>query len=267
MRKQFLILVASMLLPMSVMASSGNIHLEDANIDVHDHASLQNGARYYMNYCMGCHGLKAARYNRMATDMGLPVVPEKTGLSGKEADQVADANAKLITENLIFTTDEAGKPTGLGSLMLSSIPEKDAAKWFGAPPPDLSLVARLRRPDWVYTYLKSFYLDPERPTGVNNTTFPNVGMPHVLWELQGWQELEVHDNHGHKTEKLKLAQPGSMSAAEYDIVVRDITNFLTYTSEPAQLHRKKYGIFAMILLMVFIGFAYLLKKEFWKDIH
>ena len=262
MRKQLIAFAAAVLLPASVMASS-NVHLESANIDLHNHSSLQNGAKYFMNYCQGCHSLSAARYNRMATDIGLPVVPEKTGKSGKEADKVADANAKLVSENLIFTKDEEGKPTNLGALMKSSIPAKDAAKWFGAPAPDLSLVGRSRGADWIYTYLKSFYLDPKRPTGVNNTTFPNVGMPHVLWELQGWQELEEHN--GHKS--LKLAKPGKMSAAEYDIVVRDLTNFLTYTSEPAQLHRKKYGIFAMILLIVFIGFAYLLKKEFWKDIH
>ena len=255
-----LLLPVSMLLPISALASGG-VELESADIDLHDHKSLQNGAKYFMNYCTGCHNLSAARYNRMATDMGLPVVPEKTGLSGDEAGKVADANAKLLAENLIFTKDDEGKPTSLGSLMHSSIPAKDAAKWFGAPAPDLSLTGRSRGADWIYTYLKSFYLDPKRPTGVNNTAFPNVGMPHVLWELQGWQELD-HESHA-----LTLAKPGSMSAAEYDVVVRDLTNFLTYTSEPAQLHRRKYGVFAMILLIVFIGFAYLLKKEFWKDIH
>ncbi|MEE9303320.1 MAG: cytochrome c1 [Thiotrichaceae bacterium] len=266
MRKQLIALATAMLLPVSAIASS-SIHLESANIDLHDQASLQNGAKYFVNYCQGCHNLSAARYNRMATDIGLPVVPAKTGMSGEEADKVADANAKLVAENLVFTKDEDGKPTNLGSLMHSSIPAKDAANWFGSPVPDLSLVGRSRGADWIYTYLKSFYLDPKRPVGVNNTAFPNVGMPHVLWELQGWQELEVHEANGHKTQTLKLTQPGSMSVAEYDIVVRDLTNFLAYTSEPAQLHRKKYGIFAMILLVVFIGFAYLLKKEFWKDIH
>ncbi len=259
MRKQVIAFAATLLLPMSLMASGGGAHLEPANIDVHDHKSLQNGAKYFVNYCMGCHGVKASRYNRLATDMGLPVVPAKTGKSGKEADMIADANAKLVTENLIFTTDEDGKPSSLGSLMLSSIPEKDAARWFGAPPPDLSVVSRLRGSDWIYNYLKGFYLDSERPTGVNNTVFPNVGMPHVLWELQGWQ---AHDEHG-----LKLVSAGKMSPEEYDVVVRDITNFLTYVGEPAQLVRKKYGVFAMILLVVFIGIAYLLKKEFWKDIH
>jgi ubiquinol-cytochrome c reductase cytochrome c1 subunit len=267
MRKQLIALAAVLLLPVSTVMASGGVHLESANIDLNNHTSLQNGAKYYMNYCQGCHSLSAARYNRMATDIGLPVLPENTGKSGEEADKVADANAKLLADNLMFTRDEDGKPLNLGSLMHSSIPAKDAAKWFGSPVPDLSLVGRSRGADWIYTYLKSFYLDDKRPTGVNNTAFPNVGMPHVLWELQGWQELEVHESsNGHKTETLKLAKPGSMSASEYDTVVRDLTNFLAYTSEPAQLHRKKYGIFAMLLLIVFIGFAYLLKKEFWKDV-
>ncbi len=267
MRKQLITLATVLLLPTSLMANS-SAHLESANIDLHNHASLQNGAKYFMNYCQGCHNLSAARYNRMATDIGLPVVPEKTGKTGDEAGKVADANAKLVAENLVFTKDEEGKPTNLGSLMHSAIPAKDAAKWFGAPAPDLSLVGRSRGADWIYTYLKSFYLDPKRPTGVNNTVFPNVGMPHILWELQGWQELEGHGEHdGHEAKTLKLTKPGKMSAAEYDIVVRDLTNFLTYTSEPAQLHRKKYGVFAMILLSIFIVLAYFLKKEFWKDIH
>ncbi len=263
MRKKVIAFAATLLLPVSLMANSGGENLEPANIDLHDHKSLQNGAKYFVNYCMGCHGLKASRYNRIAKDMGLPVNPKQTGKTGKEADQVADANAKLITENLIFTTDEEGKPSSLGSLMLSSIPPKDAAKWFGAPPPDLSTVGRLRGADWIYNYLKSFYLDPKRPTGVNNTVFKNVGMPHVLWELQGWQKLEEGE-HGHH---LVLDKPGKLSPEEYDVVVRDLTNFLTYVGEPAQLVRKKYGVFAMILLVIFIGVAYAMKKEFWKDIH
>lgn len=263
MRKQLIALLATatLMIPVSGMAAGGGVHLESANNDVHNHASLQNGAKYYMNYCYGCHSLEASRYNRMAVDMGLPVVPELTGKSGDEASQVADANAKLITENLIFTKDEVGKPSNLGSLMKSSIATADAAKWFGAPPPDLSLVGRSRGADWIYTYMKSFYLDPKRPTGVNNTAFPNVGMPHVLWELQGFQEMD------HETHELSVTKPGSMSAGEYDTVVRDLTNFLVYVSEPAQLHRTTYGIFAMILLLIFIILAYFLKKEFWKDIH
>jgi ubiquinol-cytochrome c reductase cytochrome c1 subunit len=215
-----------------------------------------------MNYCFGCHALAFSRYNRMANVIGFPVDPDIVG------DEMASANLKLLSENLIFTTNDEGKPTNAGALMKSAIPAKDAGKWFGAPPPDLSLVGRSRGSDWIYTYLKNFYLDPKRPTGVNNTTFPNVGMPHVLWELQGWQTLESHkDESGHEHKSLHLAKQGSLSPAEYEGVVRDITNFLTYVSEPAQLHRSGYGIFAMLLLLVFIGLAYLLKKEYWKDVH
>ena len=259
--KLLAIIAAVALLPVLSYAS-GNVKLESANIDLTDHKSLQNGAKYYMNYCFGCHALAFSRYNRMANDIGFPVDPDIVG------DEMAAANVKLLSENLIFTTNDEGKPTNPGALMKSAIPAKDAGKWFGAPPPDLSLVGRSRGSDWIYTYLKSFYLDPKRPTGVNNTTFPNVGMPHVLWELQGWQTLESHkDESGHEHNSLHLAKQGLLSPAEYEGVVRDLTNFLTYVSEPAQLHRSSYGIFAMLLLLVFIGLAYLLKKEFWKDIH
>ena len=271
MRNKLLVLVAAALIPMASFANS-NAHLESSNIDLHDHKSLQNGAKYYMNYCFGCHSLSMSRYNRMANDIGFPVdsdaVIESGVVDSDHADSMAEENLKLLSENLIFTLNDEGKPMNPGSLMKSPIPGKDAAKWFGAPPPDLSLVGRSRGSDWIYTYLKSFYLDPKRPTGVNNTTFANVGMPHVLWGLQGWQELEVHkDDHGTEHKTLHLAEPGALSPAEYDVVVRDITNFLTYVGEPAQLHRQNYGIFAMLLLLVFIGLAYALKKEFWKDIH
>lgn len=256
----------AVVLPVSSLASGGHVKLESANIDLNDHKSLQNGAKYYMNYCFGCHGLSASRYNRVANDIGFPVDPVAVKAAGlasddAQANAMADANTKLLNENLIFTTNDKGKAVNPGTLMTSAIPAKDASKWFGAPPPDLSLVGRSRGSDWIYTYLKSFYLDPKRPTGVNNTTFHNVGMPHVLWELQGWQTLG--DDH----KSLTLATSGSLSPVEYDGVIRDLTNFLTYVSEPAQLHRTKYGIFAMLLLLVFIGVAYALKKEFWKDIH
>lgn len=264
MKKQLLIALSTALISSSLWASGGAA-LEKAPIDLHNKASLQNGLRYYMNYCSGCHSLDSARYNRVAKDAGMAVVPED---DSEQAATLADTNAKLMYENIVFVTDKEGKPVNLGSLMHSSINKEDAAKWFGAPPPDLSLVGRSRGADWIYTYLKSFYLDPKRPTGVNNTAFPNVGMPHVLWELQGWQKLEEHDNgHGHVEKKLHLAEPGTMSAAEYDIVVRDLTNFLTYVSEPAQLHRKTYGVFTLIFLAFFTVLAYMLKKEYWKDIH
>jgi ubiquinol-cytochrome c reductase cytochrome c1 subunit len=153
MRKQLITLAAVVLLPVSSVFANSSVQLESANIDLSNHASLQNGAKYFMNYCQGCHNLSAARYNRMATDMGLPVVPANTGKTGAEADKEASANAKLVTENLIFTKGEDGKPTALGSLIKSAIPAKDAAAWFGAPAPDLSLVGRSRSADWIYSYV------------------------------------------------------------------------------------------------------------------
>lgn len=244
---------------------------QHADIDVHDKASLQNGAKYYMNYCMGCHSLKFSRYNRMAEDMGLN---EGSGFS---ADEV---NA-LLRENMIFTQDEDGKQTKVGALMKNAYSVKAATEAFGTAVPDLSLVGRSRGTDWIYSYLKGFYVDPSRPMGVNNTIFKDVGMPNVLWELQGTQEIEhshgeakADDSHGdghgsgHDSgPKLVITKPGKMSEAEFDKVALDITNFLTYVAEPAQLSRYTIGIFVLLFLLVLWGFAVLLSREYWKDIH
>ena len=133
--------------------------------------------------------------------------------------------------------------------------------------PDLSLVGRSRGADWVYSYLKGFYLDDSRPMGVNNTVFKDVGMPHVLADLQGYQTLKRHNGEDHGTPQLVLSKPGKLSAGEYDVVVRDLTNFLAYVSEPAQLSRTMYGILTLLFLIILFGFAYALSKEYWKDIH
>lgn len=236
--------------------------LQSANIDLDDKKSLQNGAKYYVNYCMGCHSLEYSRYNRMAEDMGLNA---ENGLTGDDV-------ATLLKENMIFTYDEEGNQDKVGSLMKSAYSPKAAAEAFGTSVPDLSLVGRSRGTDWIYSYLKGFYLDPSRPMGVNNTIFKDVGMPHVLWELQGWQELEhAHgeeaDDAHHGEPKLTLSKPGKMSEGEYDQVVRDLTNFLTYVSEPAQLSRKMYGVFTLLFLLLLFGVSWLLEKEYWKDIH
>ena len=235
----------------TAVANEGNVHLEKANVDIHNQSSLQVGAKYYVNYCMGCHSLGYSRYNRVAKDLGLP--------------------DDLVAKNLIFTRNDDGELHKAGDLMKNAMPAKAAGDWFGAAPPDLTLVGRVRDADWIYSYLKAFYVDPSRPMGVNNTVFPNVGMPHVLWELQGLQEKECTETGkgAHATEhcELKLVKQGSMSAAEYDKVVRDIANFLTYVSEPAQLHRKTYGIFVLLFLGLFAVVAYFLKKEYWKDVH
>jgi ubiquinol-cytochrome c reductase cytochrome c1 subunit len=243
-------LSASVMVSGAVLANEGGVPLEKANINIHDQSSLQVGAKYFANYCMGCHALSFSRYNRVATDLGL--------------------TNEQVAKNLIFTRTD-GEPTKVGELMKNGISSKDAAEWFGAPPPDLSLVGRSRGPDWIYSYLKAFYVDKTRPMGVNNTVFPNVGMPHVLWELQGLQEKECtkegEGEHAVEHCEMKTVKAGTMSPAEYDKVARDITNFLTYVGEPAQLHRKSYGIFVLLFLGLFAVLAYFLKKEYWKDVH
>jgi len=244
--KKLIALIAFALLPVAGMASGGeDIHLDKANIDLANEAAIQRGAKTFVNYCMGCHSAKYVRYKQLT----------KVGLT---EDQVKD--------NLMFTD---GK---IGDHMTIAMKPEDAAKWFGAPPPDLTLVARIRGADWIYTYLRSFYTDHKRPMGVNNVVFHNVGMPNVLGALQGVQEpvfKEMH--HGEKTEKViegvELTEPGSMTPAEFDATVRDLTTFLTYISEPVKLERQRLGIWVMLFLAVFFVVAYMMKKEWWKDIH
>ncbi|HHC74661.1 MAG TPA: cytochrome c1 [Thiothrix sp.] len=256
------VIFAGLLAPITAFAAGGGVELEKANIDVHNKASLQRGAKYFANYCQGCHSLKFSRYNRVAKDLGL--------------------TEEQVKENLIFTRGEDGEPSKVGDLMVNAISQKNAAEWFGAPPPDLSLVGRSRSGDWIYSYLNAFYLDPSRPMGVNNTVFPNVGMPHVLGELQGWkamqtaeagehdkQDGEAHaeDDAHHGEPQLVMVKKGTMSEAEYEQMILDLTNYLVYVSEPAQLHRKTYGVYVLLFLALLFVFSYFLKKEYWKDIH
>lgn len=229
-------------------SAGSSVPLMDAQVNLDNKVSLARGAKYYANYCMGCHSLKFSRYNRVAADIGLD-----------EED----------IKSIIFTRNADNEISKTGDLMESAIPAKDAARWFGTAPPDLSLIARSRGGgDWLYSYFKSFYRDESRPFGVNNLVFENVGMPHVLQELQGMQELVIEDDgHGHEVKTLKLAEPGKMSVGEFDQLARDLTNFLVYVAEPAQLHRTFYGILTLGFLCILFVFSYLLKKEFWKDIH
>ena len=260
-----LLVPAVIIFALSQVSGIGHgVATQAANIDVHDKASLQNGAKYYMNYCMGCHSLKFSRYNRMAEDMGL----------NEDSGFTADEVKALLKENMIFTKDEDGKQTKVGALMKNAYSTKAATEAFGTAVPDLSLVGRSRGTDWIYSYLKGFYIDDSRPMGVNNTIFKDVGMPNVLWDLQGTQELDKsHDSeadaHGGHDEgpKLKITKPGKMSEAEFDTVARDLTNFLGYVSEPAQLSRYTIGIFVLLFLLVLWGLAVLLSREYWKDIH
>jgi ubiquinol-cytochrome c reductase cytochrome c1 subunit len=203
-----------------------------------DKAALQSGARTFVNYCLNCHGASFVRYNRL-TELGL--------------------TEQQVKDNLMFTADKIGE-----TMRVAARPEEQKV-WFGAAPPDLSLVARARASadgsgaDWLYTYLRSFYVDEKRPTGWNNTLFANVGMPHVLWQLQGQQVLN-------KEHKLELAVPGALSPAEYDKVVGDLVGFMVWLAEPDAGFRKRVGFGVLAFLVVLFGFAYAMKKQFWKDI-
>ena len=215
--------------------------------NVHDTASLQRGARLFVNYCLSCHAASAMRYNRLARDLRLP-----------EA---------VVEENLMFNTDK------LVDTMQVVMDHEDARRWFGAPPPDLSLIGRARGPRWLYAYLQGFYRDPSRPTGVNNRYFKDVAMPHVLWELQGWQEAEFKQEKaadGHEVrhlEELKLVAPGKLNPQEYEAAVRDLVNFLVYLAEPARQIRERLGVWVLLFLGVMTALFWLLKLEYWKDVH
>jgi ubiquinol-cytochrome c reductase cytochrome c1 subunit len=239
-----LILMLALVLPAAVQANEGP-QLDKAPIDAANTASLQRGAKVFVNYCLSCHSASSMRYNRL----------KDIGLTDDE-----------IKGNLMFAAEKVGEP------MSVAMNKKDAKGWFGAPPPDLSVVARARTPDWLYTYLRSFYRDDTRPTGWNNVVFPNVGMPHVLYELQGEQILkaeEAVDAHGNKTEshKLVLEKAGKISPADYNAMVADLVNYLVFMGEPAKTTRMKIGLLALLFLGLMFIPAYYLKKEFWKDVH
>jgi ubiquinol-cytochrome c reductase cytochrome c1 subunit len=241
--KKILALLA--FVPVLAFASSAKIALEKAPINLHDKVSLQRGAQIFVNHCLNCHSATSMRYLRL-TDIGLT-----------EAQ---------IRDNLLFTAEKVGEPMG------TVLDPKDAKAFFGVVPPDLSLIARSKNPDWIYTYLKSFYKDPSTKSGWNNVVFPNVAMPHVFWEYQGDQRLSVTErmdpNTGDKkeTRALVLDRPGRMSRVEYDQYVADLVNFLAYMSEPTQNWRRQWGVVVLFFLAGFFILAALLKKEFWKDV-
>lgn len=235
------------LVPTLAFAAGGNVRLEAANNDLTDQASLQQGAKLFMNYCAGCHSTQYQRYERVATDLGIPL--------------------ELMQQNLIFNPDAK-----MGDLMTNSISEQYAAASFGAPTPDLTLVARVRGTDWLYTYLRSFYADPSRPFGVNNVLFPSVGMPHVLEELQGVPRkiYETQMIDGSLTQVLMGIESdgsGELNPQQYDNAVRDIVNFLDYSAEPMKLERQRLGLWVMGFIAIFFVLTVLLKKEYWRDVH
>ena len=230
------------------LAAGGGHALETPRIDPGNRKSLQNGAKAFVNVCMGCHSAGYNRYSRVAQDLGL-----------SEED---------VERNLIFTTDENGEPTKIGALMTNNMTVEYGKQAFGVMPPNLSLTARSRGEDWIYTMLKSYYLDPDRAgTGVNNVVWPGTAMPHVLWTQQGWAEPVVEEVGGHEVVVgTSIVEPGTMTPEEYEDFVADITNFLSYMSDPVREQRHEIGFLVMLFLLALLGVAYFLKKEYWKDV-
>ncbi|MDN3522364.1 cytochrome c1 [Halomonas ramblicola] len=255
MKKQLFALLFA-LVPCTAMAAGGASVPYSMEPDLQDQASLQNGMKLYVNYCMGCHSLEYQRFARAAHDLGMP--------------------QDLVEENLIFSSDLA-----YNDQLHIAMDSGDAEGWFGAPPPDLTLEARLRGTDWIYSYLLSFYKDPSRPTGVNNAVFDLVAMPNVLEPLQGVQEkvcaetdrpvegaeLDPLTGKYQSCETLQVTQPGEMEPDEFEEAVYDLTNFLAYVGEPSKLQAQTLAPKVLIFIFIFGVIAYLLKREYWRDIH
>jgi ubiquinol-cytochrome c reductase cytochrome c1 subunit len=244
---RYFILIAILLGSPLAYASGGGHALDKVNIDLKDTASLRHGAELFVDYCLSCHSAAFMRYNRIGADLGMT------------DEEVA---ARLMT---------AGDK--VGDTMKVAMDPAEAKRWFGTAPPDLSVIARARGTDWLYTYLRSFYRDDSRPWGVNNRVFKDVAMPHVLWELQGLQApvIEKHvDEDGKETDVVtgfKLVEKGKLSPEEYNVAVRDLVNFLAYLSEPSKIQRVALGKWVLIFLAAFFVVVFLLKKEYWKDVH
>ena len=217
------------------------IELQSAKIDLSDNESLQRGAKHFVTYCLGCHSAKHIRYLRIANDVG--VDPQKV------LQDIAPEGASIYDQ------------------LHSAMNKHDAEKWFGTQPPDLSLIARSRGPDWLYSYLKSYYVDASKPLGVNNLVFKDTAMPNPLWQLQGEQHAEQRKTIYGEYTKLIIEEHGTLSEKEFDLFVNDLVNFLVYVGEPVQLERQRIGKYVILFLLLFLVIAYLLKKEFWQDIH
>ncbi len=227
-------------------AGEGELRMENANTDVADIAALQRGAKYFVNYCLGCHSAQYVRYNRVGADLGF--------------------SETQLVENIMFTGD---RPF---DTMTNAMTAEDAARWFGVAPPDLSLIARSRGTDYLYNFLRGFYKDEASLSGVNNLWLENTAMPHALWELQGirtavFGETEVNGVAVPIFERFETITPGTLDDAEYDELVRDIVTFLDYISEPIQLERRALGVRVIGFLLIFLVIAYMLKREIWKDVH
>ncbi len=225
-------------------AAGGEGALKASEANVKDIASVQRGAQLFVNYCLGCHSAEYMRYNRLAEDL--------------------DLSEEMVMNNLVFSDQKIGEP------MTIAMQADDAERWFGKAPPDLSLVGRSRGADWVFNYMLSFYRDENGAW--NNTILQNAAMPHVLWQLQGIQEpiYETHEEGGvetHTVTGFELVEPGLMSEEEYEGAMRDLAAYLSYLGEPAQLVRKNVGVWVVLFLAFFALLAYLLKVEYWRDVH
>jgi ubiquinol-cytochrome c reductase cytochrome c1 subunit len=231
--------------------AAGGAATEHANIDPGNIASLQRGARNFMNYCSGCHSAKYVRFSTIGKHLEL--------------------SDEQLVDNLMFNAQKTFETIKV------SMPAKDSARWFGKTPPDLSLMARAKGADYVYSFLKGFYVEEGSPTGVNNTVLAGTSMPHVLWELQGFNKANFVEHSetnakGDTTtsvvfEGFEPLTEGSLSAEEYDEFVRDTVNFLSYIAEPMRAERRKLGVWVLIFLSIFLILAIALKKEFWRDVH
>lgn len=235
MNRLFILLVC--LFPVWSYASEA-VSLDSAPVDIYDQASLQRGARLYVDYCQGCHSLKYMRYSRLARDIGL-------------------------SEAVVHKELQHGVGN-IGDTMRTAMSKEAGEAAFGVAPPDLSLTARSRGADWLYTYLRAFYQDTSRPTGVNNLIFKDVAMPNVLGELQG---LRTRGKNATDVDDLEQAQPGRMKEGEFDEAVGDLTNFLAYAAEPAKLERSRLGKYVLLYLVILLVVLYKLKKAYWRDVH
>jgi ubiquinol-cytochrome c reductase cytochrome c1 subunit len=239
-----------LLVPALAFGAEEELKLDHAPIDLHNQESLQRGAHTFVNYCLNCHSANYMRYNRLQ-DLGL--------------------SEQQIRDNLVFPDVKVGE------LMKIAMDPKDSKEWFGAPPPDLTVIARSRSShagpgsDWLYTYLRTFYRDSSRPTGWNNVVYPNVGMPHALWQLQGEQVLKEArvpaEGYMKTVHELALDKPGKLKPVEYDRLVADLVNYMTYMSEPARETRVTVGLYALLVISILIALSYALKKAYWKDVH
>ena len=244
LKKNILVSLYFFLLSSIALASGNNLNLDKANVNVKDYASLQRGAKIYMTTCATCHSLKYVRYKEMAQQIEM-------------VDSSGDILVDVVKDGLMYSGAK------ITDNIISALSTDDGEKWFGKSPPDLSLVARCRGVDWLFSYLRTFYKDDSKLWGVNNVVFPDVAMPHVLLNYQGLKGLSGDDSHHIN---LKLIEQGSLNEKEYDLMVLDLVNFLSYVGEPHQLERKRIGRFVLVFLFVLLVLVYLMKREYWKDI-